>query len=134
MRAHFLELLLTQPAGSQTTLLIEGQASPLASTVEAAFDSRSRKRGLLGRDDLARDAAMIIAPCGAVHTIGMRFPIDVIFADRDGRVLKIAPAVAPRRVVVCFGAFAVVEMAGGEAHRHGLNIGDRLSVGRSATA
>ena len=44
-----------------------------------ALDSKSRRKGLLGRDTLADRHALVLAPCGSVHTFGMRFPIDVLF-------------------------------------------------------
>ena len=125
---HFLRPLLATPAGNAPALVIARTQAPLATTLEAAFDSDSRRRGLLGRSDLAPDTALIIAPCSAVHTLGMRFSIDVIFAGRDGRVLKIAHAVRPRRLAVSWGAFATIEMAAGEAGRHGLRAGDFLHV------
>ena len=70
----------------------------------------------------------MIAPSNGVHTFGMRFPIDVIFAARDGRVVKIARAVAAGRIAFALRGFAVIEMAAGEADRAGLTKGDRLRV------
>lgn len=100
----------------------------LATSVELAGDSRARKRGLLDRDHLPGDTALVIAPCSAVHTFGMRFSIDVIFAARDGRVLKIARDLEPRRFSAAWRAFAAIEMAAGEASRHGVNVGDYIAV------
>src|SRR4029077_19922155 len=95
--SHFLAPLLKGDRPS-SALVIERESTPttLASTVEIAVDSASRKRGLLGRDGLAPSHALVIAPCNGVHTFGMRFAIDVIFVARDGRVVKIARAVAAR--------------------------------------
>jgi hypothetical protein len=72
--------------------------------------------------------ALVIAPCSAIHTFAMRFPIDVIFAARDGRVLKTREAFPPGRMSVSLGAFAVIEMAAGEIARAGIRKGDRLVV------
>src|SRR3954470_19446425 len=57
---------------------------------------------------------LLIPRCSSVHTFGMRFPIDVVFLDARGRVLRVAPAVPPWRLVSCPGAAAVVETAAGE--------------------
>ena len=57
----------------------------VAATLEPAFDSASRKRGLLGRDGLAAGHALIIAPSNMVHTFFMRFPIDILIVSRGGR-------------------------------------------------
>ena len=61
----------------------------------------------------------------------MRFPIDIVFAARDGRVVKIARAVPRGRIRVALGAFAVIEMKAGEADRAGVKIGDVVAVRRA---
>ena len=71
---------------------------------------------------------MVIAPCEAIHTFGMQFPIDVIFVASDGRIVKIRSNVRARRMTAAIGAFATIEMAAGEAGRHGLTAGDYLEV------
>ena len=58
-----------------------------------------RMRGLLGRDGLPEGEVFVFPHCGSVHTFGMRFAIDVVFLDRDGRVLSIRENVRPGRVV-----------------------------------
>ena len=124
--AHFLRPALAVGAG--VVLAIEGRPEPLATVAELAVDSTSRRRGLLDRDQIPHETALVIAPTSAVHTFGMRFPIDIIFAARDGRVLKVRPAVPRSRIAFAFRAFAVVEMAAGSAARVGLRKGDRLVV------
>jgi uncharacterized membrane protein (UPF0127 family) len=127
LRPHFLTPLLRRAADG-LALYVEGRKEPVATTLESAFDSTTRNRGLLGRDTLPPDVAFVIAPTSAVHTFGMRFPIDLVFAARDGRVMKIRAAVPARRIVVGLGAFAVIEMAAGTAGRSALRTGDRLVV------
>jgi uncharacterized membrane protein (UPF0127 family) len=100
----------------------------VAASLEPAFDSASRKRGLLGRDALPPGHALIIAPSNMVHTFFMRFPIDVVFAARDGRVLKVRANVPARRIVAALRAFAVIEMAANEVGRSDTKAGDRLVV------
>ena len=82
----------------------------VASRIELALDSQSRRRGLLGRDKLDQGSALIIAPCSAIHTLFMRFAIDVVFVARDGRVLKTYSALGRRRIAFSAGAFAVIEL------------------------
>ena len=98
----------------------------MATTLEAAFDSASRKRGLLGRDSLAAGQALIIAPSNIVHTFFMRFPIDILIAARDGRVLKARRNVPARRLVGTLRGFAVIEMAAHELDRSETVAGDQL--------
>jgi len=128
---HFLHALASpvNAAPSRPRLVIARTGGALADTIELAGDSVARRRGLLGRDGLAPGTALVIAPCSAVHTFGMRFSIDVIFAARDGRVMKIARDVLPRRLAAAWGAFAAIEMAAGEAGRGDVEIGDVIHVG-----
>ena len=109
-------------------LMRVGDATIVADQVETAFERAARRRGLLGRDSLAPDAALIIAPCNAVHTFFMRFAIDVVFVARDGSVVKVKRAVGPARMAASPGAFATVEFAAGAADRAGLAPGDVLAL------
>ena len=61
----------------------------VAETVITAFDSASRRRGLLGLDAMPAGQALIIAPSNAIHTWSMRFAIDVAFITKAGRIVKI---------------------------------------------
>jgi uncharacterized membrane protein (UPF0127 family) len=125
-RPHFLRPLFGEDGGSYELRTRGG--SVLATTVETAFDSAARRRGLLGRDGLPAGTALVIAPCSLVHTFSMRFAIDVIFVARDGRVLKIRRAVPARRLAGAWQAFATVEMAAGSVERAGVAVGDYLVV------
>jgi len=77
-------------------------------------------RGLLGRKELPSGEGILLKPSGSVHTFFMRFPIDVVFLDRELRVVAIAPDVPPWRMRGARGAKAVVELRAGEASRRGL--------------
>ena len=124
---HFLEPLLGKQVEG-LALFIEGHDAPFATELETAFDSTARKKGLLGRDGLHEGTALVIAPCSAVHTFAMRFPIDVIFVRREGSVRKLRPQMPAARVTAALGAFAVIEMAAGSIERAGLRVGQRLVV------
>ena len=83
-------------------------------------------RGLLGRDALASDEGILLRPASSVHTFFMKFPIDVVFLDRDRRVLKIAPELAPWRLAASRGSKEVLELSAGRAGAVGLRVGDDL--------
>ena len=100
----------------------------LADKLEPAFDSASRKRGLLGRDGLPPGHALIIAPSNMVHTFFMRFPIDILIASRDGRVVRAAENVPGRRIVGSWRGFAVVEMRSGALAASQTRPGDIISL------
>jgi uncharacterized protein len=100
----------------------------VATLLEPAFDSATRNRGLLGRDGMPDGAALVIAPSSSVHTFFMRFPIDVVFAAKDGRVVKVCNAVPPWRIAFGWRAFAAIELPSGTAARAGVNRGDYLVI------
>jgi hypothetical protein len=102
--------------------------SALATHVLTAFDSRSRRTGLLKHDALPEGHGLVIAPCGGVHTFGMRFSIDIAFVDRNGRVLKTRERVPPWRMAASLRAFATIELPAGTLERTGTAKGDLLSV------
>jgi uncharacterized membrane protein (UPF0127 family) len=122
-----LSALLT-PGGPACALVNERNGFVLASFVESAVDSASRRRGLLGRDRLPERHALLLAPCSAVHTCFMRFPIDVLFLGRDGRVLKIVERLSAWRIALSAAAFATIELPAGSVRPSGLVPGDRLSI------
>lgn len=124
--AHFLAAVVGQPGGFE--LRIARTAALLASAAHLAGDSRSRRRGLLGATGLPAGAALVIAPTQGIHTVGMRFPIDVIFADRHGRVVRLAPEVPPWRCRLSWRAFAAVELPSGTCHGLDLSVGDLLEA------
>ena len=73
---------------------------------------------------------MIIAPTTAVHTFGMRFPIDIAVVTQDGRIVKSRSDVPPFRIVAALRGFAVIELPAGTLHRHDTVDGDRLVIER----
>ena len=95
-------------------------------SLEVADSGRARRRGLLGRDEL--DGALLLRPCRSVHTVGMRFPIDVAWCDRDLVVLRTARLGRHRVSRPVLRSSAVVEATAGSFARWGLAVGDRLEV------
>ncbi len=93
-----------------------------------AFDSQSRRTGLLKHTSLDEGEAMLIAPTNAVHTWFMKFDIDIAFVTRDGRVLKARDTVRPWRMTGAFGGFAVIEMKAGSFSAADTVRGDRLEI------
>ena len=99
-----------------------------------AETSLARLRGLLGRSGLSSGEGLLLRPAGSVHTAFMKFTIDVVFMDRDLRVVKVVPELVPWRTAGCRGARAVLELPAGEANRRGLREGVSLTqVWRTAT-
>jgi uncharacterized membrane protein (UPF0127 family) len=80
----------------------------------------------MGKKELPAGEGILLRPCGSVHTMFMRFAIDVLFCDADLRVLAVAPEVPKWRMRARRGAKIVVELESGEAARRGVAPGAQL--------
>lgn len=125
--ASFLAPLIADPDGAYALRNLR-TGGFVVTRLEPAFDRDTRNRGLLGRTDLPREHALVLAPCNAVHMFFMKFPIDVLFVGRDGNVLRIVPGLKPWRIAMSLRAHATIETAAGVAREAGARVGDRLSV------
>ena len=106
----------------------------LADRVESAHRIRDRLRGLLGRAKLGRGEALAIRPCASIHTFFMRFEIDAVFLDRDGRVLRALAGLRPWRATrFHLRAEQVVELPAGTVERTGTREGDELAFEPAVT-
>ncbi len=104
----------------------EHDAAVVAVRVQRTTNAWERLRGLLGRPALHSGEGLLIVPCAGVHTLGMGYAIDVVHLARDGRVLKVRPALSPRRLSHCPGAAMTLELAAGATQHHGIAPGQRL--------
>lgn len=99
-------------------------ASPLGYQLPVAATRRARLLGLAGLDRGEAGAGLLIPGCRSVHTFGMRFPLDLVFLDREGRPRSIRLAVPPRRIAADRRASAVLELP--------CSAGARAAAGREA--
>ena len=100
--------------------------------IRTAGGFRARLAGLIGRRSLPRGEALLIPRCRSVHTVGMRFAIDVAFLRGD-TVLALRERVPPFRVVragVGGDEVSALELAAGEAREVGIHPGSRLPAAR----
>jgi len=95
-------------------------------SLEIAESRRDRRRGLLGRDGI--DGAILLRPARSVHTVGMRFPIDVAFCDADLRVVRVVRMPRHRVSRPVWRSRAVIEAEAGAFDRWKLRPGDELEV------
>jgi hypothetical protein len=87
-----------------------------------------RMPGLISRHMLPAGEGLLVMPAPSIHTAFMRFPIDVIFLDRELRVVKLVERLRPWRVAAARGASAALELAAGEVARRAIAAGDVLDV------
>ncbi|MQA85141.1 MAG: DUF192 domain-containing protein [Streptosporangiales bacterium] len=107
----------------RAVLLCEGK--PVA-PVEIAASYRARTRGLLGRDGI--EGAILLTPSASVHTMRMRFPIDVAYLGRDLRVLSVVQMRPNRLGMLRFRARHVLEAEWGALAEWGVRPGVQLGI------
>ena len=102
----------------------------MAQPLEVATNFIARGIGLMGRGGLPENGGLLIHDCNGIHMMFMRFPIDAVFLDRAGRVVKVFPRLRPWLGLVpfVFGADRVAELPAGAAERLGIRRGDQLRV------
>jgi uncharacterized protein len=111
------------------TIRIEtDQGTVVCEHCELAESTLGRMRGLLGREGLAPGAGMLIHPAPSVMTFFMRFPIDVVFLDRDKRVVRVVPSLRPWRMASARKAVAALELPAGASESAGLRPGTVLVI------
>ncbi len=77
-----------------------------------------RLAGLHAYPVLSPTSGLLIAPCRAIHTLGLTYSIDVLYLDRQGNIIGRVDALAPNRLSVCWAAHTVVELPAGFCARH----------------
>jgi uncharacterized membrane protein (UPF0127 family) len=103
------------------------RGSTLGSEVRLADTPRARRIGLLKHDKLNTGEGLWIYPTQAIHTWGMRFPIDLVFIDRRMRVRRIYHRLAPFRLTsLVWSAQSVLELPSGSLASTGTSVGDEL--------
>lgn len=99
-------------------------ATPLQ--VEKTETALERTRGLLGKPAMSDNQGFWIAPCNSVHTFGMRYPLDIVYLDRQQQISRIKPHLKPFRVSWYLLARSVIELRAGAVEALGLRAGDEL--------
>jgi len=92
-------------------------------TLLVAAGHRARGRGLARLDDLPADHALLLQRCRSVHTLGMRFALDLLWLDADGTLVRMDRAVAKRQLRGCRRARAVLECRAGHGERFAAALG-----------
>ncbi len=117
--------------GAEYALINIDSGLRIAGRVRIAGDSAARRRGLLGIHKLDPEAGLWIMPCEAIHTFGLKMPIDVLFLDRDFKVKKLRTELPPYRISACLRASSVLEIRSGAIAQSNTKVGDRLAVRRA---
>ncbi len=107
--------------------VVEADGRTVLERVPIAVSVWDRFRGLMLRKSLQPGEGLLLTHCSSVHTCFMRFPIDVVYLNRNQEVVKVVEGLKPYRASCCLGADSVLEAASGWARRAGARIGTRLN-------
>src|ERR1043166_5383378 len=101
--------------------------SVLGEAIEVADSAVRRVKGLLGRECLEDGQGLLFKQASSLHTFFMRFPIDILFIDKTGKVLRSRPHVAPFKLVAApLRAFYALELPAGAINKSNTKVGDRM--------
>jgi uncharacterized membrane protein (UPF0127 family) len=113
----------------RVAILNRTRETVLGERVSVASTSLRRMVGLLGKQRLDSGAGLLIVPSQAIHTVAMHFAIDVIFLDRDWRVVSLRRAMLPFRMTgLHWKARCVLELPAGVIAETSTAVGDQLEI------
>lgn len=98
----------------------------LATAADVADTSQKRRTGLLKHKSLPQGEGLWITPCEGIHTWFMKFAIDIVFLDRNRKVLKARSGMGPWRLAFCLRAQSILELPAGTLLATGTARGDQL--------
>ena len=122
---------MTKSDSTQRRLaIVKNNGNTQGTSIGIVFATTFLRRliGLLGRRVMSNEEGLWLYPCASIHTFGMRFVIDVVFLDKNQRVVGFADAVPPNRIRVApKGTVGVLELSEGNLRRTGINLDDLLN-------
>jgi len=108
--------------------------SVLVEQGEVANTAWTRLKGLIGHPPLQSGEGLLIQPCRGVHTLGMRFPIDVLYVDKSGQIVRAVEQLAPGHIgPIVLNASYVLELPAGTIAQSGTKAGDHIAIQRQAS-
>ena len=100
----------------------------IATEAKLADNFLARLKGLLGTELLEKGSALIITSCNGIHTVGMKYSIDIIFVDKNNKVIKIVTNMPSMKFTLCRRASYVIETSSDVVDTTSTKIGDIIAV------
>ncbi|PIQ87733.1 MAG: hypothetical protein COV73_02595 [Candidatus Omnitrophica bacterium CG11_big_fil_rev_8_21_14_0_20_43_6] len=110
-------------------LINQTKNTVLAEDIFIANTPLIRIKGLLGRKVFSANQAIIMDPCNSAHTFFMRFPIDILFVDKNYKVIKALPGLVPNRITpIYWHSCRVIELSAGRLNLTNTQAKDQLQL------
>jgi uncharacterized membrane protein (UPF0127 family) len=118
------------PDDHRVEILNLTRGTSIATSARTARSIWARGRGLMFARELPQGTGLLIDPCGSIHMFFMRFALDVLYVDRDDRVVRVQRGIRPWRVGPLYtkGARYVVELPVGSIDSSGTQVGDQVRI------
>src|SRR5438067_11001296 len=111
------------------TITNETRQHTIADKAARAGSFFARGRGLMFTPPLPAGGGLVIEPCSSIHMFFMRYPLDILFLDKQGKVVFMYKGIKPWRVGrVVRGARLAIELPEGAIDRSGTLVGDRITI------
>lgn len=115
--------------GKHIKLYNSTQNNLISDNVNVAENFFSRAIGLIEKKSFPDAQALVIKPCNSIHTFFMKFPIDVLFVNKNNKIISIYENVKPNRILpVHFNSKLVVELASGQIRVNNICLGDIIRI------
>jgi uncharacterized membrane protein (UPF0127 family) len=105
-----------------------GTSSELKLSVKMADSYFTRLVGLIGKSQMDENEGLLLKKCKSIHTIGMRYNLDLVFMDKTGKVLKCAEGIKPFRTASAKGAYYALELNQGVIQTQGIRVNEQLQL------
>lgn len=106
----------------------KGTSSKLKLRIKMADTYFSRLIGLIGKKQMDKNEGLLLKKCKSIHTIGMRYNLDLVFMDKTGKVLKCVEGIKPFRAASAKGAYYALELNQGVIQIQGIKVNEQLKL------
>ena len=113
---------------SKRYIISKEDGMPVSTLARVADNFLLRLVGLMGRKSISEQEAVIFYSAPSIHTFFMRFAFDLVFLDKNRKVVRICQAIKPWKLVFCSQAVTTIEFSPGTVIRSSLKVGDFLSI------
>ena len=110
------------------TIASKEKGTVISSEARIAKSFWLRLSGLMFKKTIDEKEALIFHNAPAIHSCFMNFAIDIVFLDKNNKVIKICPALRPWKMVSCYRSALTIELPAHRASKRSLSLGDTLEI------